>query len=207
MLQAAWFVLGIGVGLRLCDPAFAVFGRIFGRHARGATAGIMLVAGFAITIGWPLTARGASAIGWRKTCLAWAALQVLVGLPMKYWLLPRPTVAPSANRSIDTPVPLDRAMILLAFALRPGSSRPGFPRIFESAGASQTQAMAAGALIDPLQVAACLLGTGLLSRFDPLVSARRATLTSPVEATIILITLSTITPRGSEVAREICTVG
>jgi hypothetical protein len=48
------------------------------------------------------------------------------------------------------------------------------------------QAIAAGALIGPAQVAARLLEAGPLSRFHPLVSARLATLTHPVGAVVIL---------------------
>ena len=61
-----------------------------------------------------------------------------------------------------------------------------FPRILEATGASQTQAIAAGALIGPAQVGARLLEAGFLSRFHPLVSARLATLTHPLGVAVIL---------------------
>ncbi len=38
----------------------------------GAITGITLIAGFATTVGWPLTAWGLQTIGWRETCFAWA---------------------------------------------------------------------------------------------------------------------------------------
>ena len=56
MLAAAWLLLGVGMGFGLYDAAFAVLGRIYGSNARGAITGITLFAGFASTIGWPLTA-------------------------------------------------------------------------------------------------------------------------------------------------------
>lgn len=191
-LQVAWIVLGIGMGLGLYDAGFAVLGRIYGADARGAITGITLIAGFASTIGWPLTAWGAASIGWRDTCLAWAALHVLVALPMNYWLIPRPTVSAVKKKSADQPVPIDRPMILLAFAFAAAwivtaGMAAHFPRILEATGASQTQAITAGALIGPSQVAARLLEAGLLSRFHPLVSARLATLTHPVGAALILV--------------------
>jgi hypothetical protein len=82
-------------------------------------------------------------------------------------------------------------MILLAFAFAAAwvvtaGMAAHFPRILEEAGASTTQAIAAGALIGPAQVAARLLEAGPLSRFHPLVSARLATLTHPIGATVIL---------------------
>lgn len=191
-LQAAWIVLGIGMGLGLYDAAFAVLGRIYGASARGAITGITLLAGFASTIGWPLTAWGAAEIGWRDTCLAWAALHVFVALPMNYWLLPRPAIAATAKKAVDQPVPIDRPMILLAFAFAAAwivtaGMAAHFPRILEATGATQTQAIAAGALIGPAQVAARLLEAGPLARFHPLVSARLATLTHPVGVAVLLL--------------------
>src|SRR5690242_3090124 len=58
VLIAAWVVLGIGMGYGLYDAAFGALGRIYGEAARGPITGITLMAGFASTIGWPLTAYG-----------------------------------------------------------------------------------------------------------------------------------------------------
>jgi predicted MFS family arabinose efflux permease len=192
-LQVAWIVLGVGMGLGLYDAAFAVLGRIYGTSARGAITGITLLAGFASTIGWPLTAWGASTIGWRDTCLAWAALHVFVALPLNYWALPRPTVpAGGEKKPVDEKVPIDRPMVLLAFAFAAAwvvtaGMAAHFPRILEATGASQAQAIAAGALIGPAQVAARLLEAGLMSRFHPLVSARLSTLGHPVGAAVLFV--------------------
>lgn len=191
-LQAAWVVLGVGMGIGLYDAAFAVLGRIYGTNARGAITGITLFAGFASTIGWPLTAWGASTIGWRDTCLAWAALHFFVALPLNYWCLPKPTMAAAEKRAADKPVPLDRPMVLLSFAFAAAwivtaGMAAHFPRIMEVAGASQTQAIAAGALIGPSQVAARLLEAGPLARFHSLITARLATLTHPVGVAVLLL--------------------
>ncbi|MFO1160224.1 MAG: MFS transporter [Reyranellaceae bacterium] len=192
-LQLAWVVLGVGMGIGLYDAAFAVLGRIYGTGARGAITGITLLAGFASTIGWPLTAWGAATIGWRDTCLAWAALHLLVALPLNYWSLPRPTLLTAAEKRVaDKPVPIDRPMVVLAFAFAAAwvvtaGMAAHFPRIMEAAGASSTQAIAAGALIGPAQVAARLLEAGPLARFHPLVSARLATLTHPVGVIVLMV--------------------
>src|ERR1700733_615241 len=82
VLVVAWLLLGVGMGLGLYDAAFATLGRIYGDNARRAITGITLLAGFASTIGWPLTAWGLDAIGWRNTCFAWAAAHVVLGLPL-----------------------------------------------------------------------------------------------------------------------------
>jgi predicted MFS family arabinose efflux permease len=192
MFAAAWMVLAIGMGLGLYDSAFATLGRLYGTDARGAITGITLLAGFASTIGWPLTAWGAATIGWRETCLAWAAVHLFIALPMNWFLLPRPKAATMTERvAASKAIPIDRPMILLAFAFAAAwivtaGMAAHFPRIVEATGASPAQAIAAGMLIGPAQVAARLLEAGPLARFHPLVSARLATLTHPIGAAVIL---------------------
>src|ERR1700756_5496156 len=68
VLFASWLLLGIGMGYGLYDAAFGALGRIYGDAARGPITGITLIAGFASTVGWPLTAFGLDHIGWRDTC-------------------------------------------------------------------------------------------------------------------------------------------
>ena len=188
---AAWVLMGIGMGLGLYDSAFAALGRLYGRDARGAITGITLLAGFASTIGWPLTAWGASEIGWRETCLAWAAAHILIGLPCNWLFLPRPKDLAATLKAADEPVPLDRTMVLLAIAFSAAwivtaGMAAHFPRIMEAAGATPTEAIAAGALIGPAQVAARIFEASLLSRFHPLVSGRLSMTTHPVGAAVIL---------------------
>ena len=100
MLLLAWLILGLGMGIGLYDTAFAALGRIYGLEARSAITGITLLAGFASTVGWPLTAWGASELGWRETCLAWAAAHIIMGLPLNL-LLPTSSSA-AAPRSWRT---------------------------------------------------------------------------------------------------------
>ena len=119
MLWLAWLILGVGMGVGLYDTAFAALGRIYGTEARSAITGITLIAGFASTIGWPLTAWGASELGWRETCLAWAAAHLLLGLPLNYFLLPKVTKITVAAGPDGRPhIPIDRAMIILGFRFR-----------------------------------------------------------------------------------------
>jgi MFS family permease len=190
MLVLAWIALGFGMGLGLYDSAFATLGRIYGTAARKPITGITLIAGFASTVGWPLTAWGATSFGWREACLGWAALHILLGLPLNLFLLPRPPAAAAQAGASNKPVPIDRPMVLLATAFASGwivtaAMAAHFPRLLEAAGASTTQAIAAAALIGPAQVAARLLEASFLSRFHPLVSARLAAITHPIGAAII----------------------
>jgi predicted MFS family arabinose efflux permease len=194
LFVAAWIALAIGMGLGLYDSAFATLGRLYGTNARGAITGITLLAGFASTVGWPLTAWGAGTIGWRETCLAWAAVHLLVGLPANWFLLPRPAAPTPAQRAAaHGRIAIDRTMVLLAFAFAAAwimttGMAAHFPRILEAAGATPAEAIVAGALIGPAQVGARLLEAGPLARLHPLITARLATLTHPLGAALLLAT-------------------
>jgi MFS family permease len=192
MLALAWLALGLGMAMGLYDAAFATLGRIYGSAARKPITGITLIAGFASTVGWPLTAWGISAIGWRETCLAWAAVHILIGLPMNLFLLPRPRITAEDKKAQDQPVPIDRTMVLLGIAFAfawivTGGIAAHCPRILEAAGATPAEAIAASALIGPAQVAARIFEASVLARFHPLVSARLATITHPIGALVVAV--------------------
>jgi predicted MFS family arabinose efflux permease len=191
------------MGSGLYEAAFAALVRLYGRDARSAITGITLLAGFASTVGWPLSAALELAVGWRGTCVAWAALHVLVGLPLN-WRLPRPTPTDQAIRPAELaasapafappaePVahPL-RAGLLLSFAFAATwfvstAMASHLPRLLQSAGVGLATAVAVGALIGPAQVAGRLLDFGLLQRLHPLLSSRAAALGHPVGAVLLL---------------------
>src|SRR5882724_9196425 len=191
LLVAAWLLLGVGMGAGLYDAAFAALGRIYGSAARSSITGITLLAGFASTVGWPLSAWGLETIGWRNTCFAWAAAHILIGLPLNLLMLPAVKGARAAVASAVKPhIPIDRTMVLLAFVFAAawtvtGAMAAHLPRIMEAAGATSAQAVFAGALIGPAQVAARIFEASLLSRFHPLVSTKLACLTHPIGAVIL----------------------
>jgi predicted MFS family arabinose efflux permease len=193
VLILAWLLLGIGMAFGLYDAAFAALGRIYGHEARGAITGITLIAGFASTVGWPLTAFGLESIGWRDTCFAWAAANILIGLPINFFMLPQVEGAKATlAASIKPQIPIDRTMVLLAFAFAAAWSVTGamaahLPRILEATGATTVQAVSAGALIGPAQVLARILEAGFLSRYHPVVSTRLACLMHPLGAAIVAL--------------------
>ncbi len=85
---AAWAVMGVAMGSGLYEAAFATVVRLHGAQARRAITGITLFAGFASTVGWPLSAYLESTVGWRGACLAWTGLHLAIGLPLNL-LVPR----------------------------------------------------------------------------------------------------------------------
>ena len=77
------------MGAGLYDAAFATLGRLYGSSARSAITTLTLFGGFASTVCWPISALLLSAIGWRGACLTYAAVQLLIALPLYLTLLPR----------------------------------------------------------------------------------------------------------------------
>ncbi len=194
VLFAAWGVLGVGMALGLYDAAFATLAALYGREARGPITGITLFAGFASTVSWPLSAFLNEAVGWRETCLFWAALNIVLGLPLNRLLLPR--TMKSAHPLAATPPKVGwkpyRPMLLLAFVFAAvwfvtGSMAAHLPRLLEAWGATPVQAIAAAALVGPAQVAARLAEFVLLRRIHPLVSARIAAVLHPIGAGLLAL--------------------
>src|SRR5207237_1485614 len=90
--------------------------RGFTAPPRGPITGITLIAGFASTVGWPLSAFLDAQFGWRTACLIWSALHIVIGLPLNRLLIPRapPPVHASEVEGEAPPAPRG-AMALLAF--------------------------------------------------------------------------------------------
>lgn len=199
LLWTGWLAIGLGMGIGLYEAAFAALAGIYGREARSPITGITLIAGFASTIGWPLSALMEAQIGWRGACLGWAGLHLFLALPLNC-LLPLGHIAVSAPAAaVKTGQDVDRAearksrwvMVLLAlvFAITWFNSTAmaaHLPRLLEAAGATTAVAVAAGALIGPAQVAARLAEFTLMRQLHPLISARLATLTHPLGAGVLL---------------------
>jgi MFS family permease len=191
-LAVAWMALGVGMALGLYDSAFATLTGLYGRAARGPITGITLIAGFASTIGWPLSAALDASLGWRGACLTWAAINLLIGLPLNRFLIP-PAPPPEhlAEPDIEAATAPRGAMPILAFVFAAtwfvtGAMAAHMPRLLEIAGASTTGAIAAAALVGPAQVAARLVEFGALRFVHPLISARIAAALHPLGAGILL---------------------
>ncbi len=191
-LMLAWLLIGMAMGSGLYEAAFAALVRLQGTQARAAITGITLIAGFASTVGWPLTALLEAEIGWRGACLAWAGLHLLVGLPLNA-SIPRAAALPEPPQSVDadtptaaphTPPPRHTAWLLsYVFAATwfvSTAMAAHLPQLLVASGATLAGAVAIGALVGPAQVAGRMLEFGFLRRLHPLLSARAAALAHPV---------------------------
>jgi MFS family permease len=206
-LFGAWVLMGLAMGSGLYEAAFATLVGLYGRDSRSPITGITLLAGFASTVGWPLSAWMASHYGWRGACFGWAALHVLVGLPLNASLprLARPPAAPPrADQEGAAPAPapapaqaaapahtvLTTVVLAFVFAATWFTSTAmaaHLPRMLQAAGATLAAAVAVGALVGPAQVAGRLFEFGVLRRVHPLLSAKLAALTHPVGVAALLL--------------------
>ncbi|MBA2548501.1 MAG: MFS transporter [Burkholderiaceae bacterium] len=196
-LFAAWIVLGIAMGSGLYESAFSALVHLYGTNSRKAITGITLIAGFASTVGWPLTTLLEVQFGWRNTCLAWAGFHLIIGVPLNALLPTAAQRTPSTNARVNQEEALGnklprsrRAGPLLAFVFACAwfvstAMAAHLPGLLQAAGASLTVAVAAGALLGPAQVGARMFEYGLLRRWHPLISARIATLMHPIGAVVL----------------------
>jgi len=188
-LFASWLVIGAGMSAGLYEAAFATLAGIYGRDARRSITGITLIAGFASTVCWPLSAYLDVTLGWRMTCYVWAAAHLAIGLPINL-LLPKARAiekasAPSAAPAVEQGRLLVMAGLSFVFAATwfcSTAMAAHLPRLLQETGASLATAIFAAALVGPAQVGARLLEFGLMRRSHPIVSARIATLAHPVGA-------------------------
>lgn len=196
-LFAALVILGIGMGSGLYEAAFAALVRLWGHDSRSAITGVTLFAGFASTVGWPLSTYLEVHYGWRSACFAWAALHLCIGLPLNA-LLPREasrsestSEVPAADAASDhTPHAPLRSTLVLAWVFATTwfistAMAAHLPRLLQAGGASTENAVLVGALIGPAQVGARLLEFGLLRRLHPLFSARLAAALHPVGVVLL----------------------
>ena len=176
---AAWIVIGVGMGAGLYDPAFSALGRLYGESARNAITQGTLFAGFSSTICWPLSAVLVAHVGWRGTCFAYAAILVVVVLPLYLLGLPRePRRVPAAPKSparhgSDRIGADDRvAFVLLAAGMTLAYMimtiiGVHLLTLLQARGLTLTAAVWLGALIGPSQVGARVFELALARRTHP----------------------------------------
>lgn len=196
VLIVAWMLLGIGMGMGLYEAAFATLARIFGAGARKPITGITLIAGFASTVGWPLSTWLDAEFGWRAACQVWALIHVALALPLNL-LLPRAVPLQSTAQNVVRAEGLSGrsetfAMAVLAYVFAAvGFVSSGLsailPTMLVTLGATPAAALFAGTLIGPAQVGARLLEAGWLGRYHPLVSARLAVLLHPIGVITLIL--------------------
>lgn len=194
----AWAFMGVAMGSGLYEAAFASVVHLYGQDARPAITGITLFAGFASTVGWPLSSYLEGLYDWRVVCMFWAALHLLLGLPLNALLSrakPNPrevveeqkppgAVSQGGNKA---GISLKRTAYLMAYVFATSwfistAMASHLPQILQASGATLAASIAAAALVGPAQVAGRVLEYSFLKKAHPLLSARLAILAHPLAA-------------------------
>ncbi|CAH1675437.1 MFS transporter [Bosea thiooxidans] len=174
-----WVVLGAGMAAGLYDAAFSTLGRLYGGSARSAITVLTLWGGFASTVCWPLSAYLVEQFGWRGTCFVYAAIQLLISLPLVLTILPRvppelptPTVGTSGTASSLLPAER-RAFLLLSGIVIIGGAIGAIVGVhlltlLQAQGIGLAAAVALGALVGPAQVGGRVIEMAGGGRHHPL---------------------------------------
>ncbi len=178
----AWVLLGIGMGTGLYDAVFAALGRLYGSEARGPITNLTLFGGFASTVCWPLSAFMIEHAGWRSACFIYAALHLVVAMPLQMAVIRRApkavaavTAAADAAQSVAPARIAHETLIfallalVLSFAAGIGSIVVVHLLIFlQARGVDFAVAVSLGTLFGPAQVGARVVERLFGNRYHPI---------------------------------------
>jgi predicted MFS family arabinose efflux permease len=204
LLLLAYAVLGLGMATGMFEVAFAAIVRIFGKKSHNALVGVTMVAGFASVAGWTISVFVEARYGWRGACWFWAAMNLLVALPLNT-LIPRVSDSADTEPAAETdkqtaqvsavahdPKRERYLTVLLAFVF----ASSGFismgmmshlPRLLEGVGVPLLVAFSIGALVGPAQITGRILDFTFLRRLHPLIGTRIAALAHPLGIAALVV--------------------
>ncbi len=161
-----WVVIGLATPLAMTQGAYAAMAQHAGPHARFGMALISVFTAMSPSLSWPAAAGLESLAGWRGTYLVFAALNIMVALPLALLAVPRgpgPGAAAeaagdaAARRVPDALRPRAIALFAAASALQGFASWGMFLHIIgvlEALGHATATALVIAALKGPATVAA-----------------------------------------------------
>ncbi|MCE6076907.1 MFS transporter [Agrobacterium vitis] len=193
----AWVILGTAGSATLTTAAYIMLNEIAGRKAKSAIGALMLVTGLSSSIFWPTTAFLSAAVGWRGTCLVYAAMMMLVCLPFYVFGLPRrayqgEATSPSAPATGPTTIARKGtfALIVTAIALNAFVTL-GFSAVLiellQAEGLPKSQAIAFGSMLGVIQV--CARGLDFVGggRWDGITTGLVAGICLPVAMLLLIV--------------------
>jgi MFS family permease len=176
-LYAVWAGLGAVMAATLYDPAFAVITRLFSANYRRAITTLTLFGGFASTVFWPLTQLLIAEVGWRQALLVLAALNLVVCVPVHWWVLAPGSVTPRGravspagpgafNRALRTPLFYLLTLAFTGNSLVFSATQVHLMSMLQAKDLSPASAAAVGAMIGPMQVTGRVLELAFASRLS-----------------------------------------
>lgn len=190
-LAVGMAVIGLGQALGLSPTPFAILVSLYGEAARRSITAVALIGGLGSVVGWPLTSWLAEQAGWRGTHFVWAAVQLLVCLPLSAWVCPRTPGQGRRTEPLHAQVRWDRSMIQLAILFACAwfistCMSAHLPRLLGAFGLTPHAAAAAAGLMGIAAVTVRFLEFTVLRRLPPLATTRLATLMHPTGAAALL---------------------
>ncbi len=192
----AWVILGMAGSATLTTPAFILLNEVVGRNARGTIGALMLVTGLSSTLFWPIAAYLSHAVGWRSTCLIYAAMLALLSVPLLTFGLPRRAQPPPEPETANAGAPPAARtsgtfwLVVAAIALNAFITY-GFSAILiellKAEGLGAAEAVAFGSALGIIQVSARgidFLGGG---RWDGIATGLFAGVALPVAMAVLIV--------------------
>jgi predicted MFS family arabinose efflux permease len=160
-----WIVAGLAMAANLYDASFAALSQFAGNRYRQALTALTLMGGLASTAFWPLSWWIEGLAGWRAAFWVFAALHLMVCLPL-HLLLPKRRIEAGPPEVAPTPAAagfvqrrqllwLATAFTLAAFVVSGMAAH--VVGALRASGLETAMAIAAASLIGPMQVAGRIL--------------------------------------------------
>lgn len=200
----AWAFLGLAMRMCLYDAAFAALVQVTPSRGRRAISYLTLFGGFASSVFWPIAHLLNAAYGWRMTLLIFAAINLLVCMPLNWLGLGRresPTQADDVG--ISTPVsasgapPLQgpaRTMAMLLFgaivaasAIVFGAMAAHLVPVLEASGLAVATAVWIASLKGVAQVAGRVWDLTLARKWHPIDVGRVSIAIMPLSFLVLML--------------------
>jgi len=202
---ACWAALGLAFAMTVGVPSSVALAQIAGRYARQAIALLAVIGGLASTVFWPVAGLLDAEFGWRDTLLVFAALHIVICLPIHLTVLPRGAPAPlvvGPGEIGGAGLPPEKrrvAYLLLSTALALGmfvftGMVVHMIEMFRGLGHPPAQALAIAAMVGPAQVTVRLAEVFIGHRYSVMASAVGAAAVLPFGLAVGLAFGDTIVP-------------
>jgi len=201
---AAWAFLGLAMRMSLYDAAFAALVQVTPSRGRRAISYLTLFGGFASSVFWPIGHALNSAYGWRTTLIVFAAVNLLVCLPLHWLGLARretPEQAAHARSADAAAAPSDpplegpaRTIAMVLFSLIAAASAVVFGAlavhlvpILEATGLAAAAAVLIASLKGVAQVAGRIWDLTLARKWHPIDVGRVSVAFMPLSFAVLML--------------------
>jgi len=201
----AWALLGLAMRMSLYDAAFAALVQVTPSRGRRAISYLTLFGGFASSVFWPIAHLLNAAYGWRMTLVIFAAINVLVCLPLNWIGLARresplqaEQTAPHTAASASGAPPLlegpARTMAMLLFgaivaasAIVFGAMAAHLVPVLEASGLASATAVGIASLKGVAQVAGRVWDLTLARKWHPIDVGRVSIAIMPLSFLVLML--------------------